>query len=155
MDGILITNLDEIVKNPEVTSVIQKSDRWGIMSYETGDFFGKGLVAADFGHPADVILQPKVAGWHKVYIASPRLNRGIWLTVRFDNEENFTHIKNSAFPPLSGWHPGESFEELFWFIDRHFMHAGRGDFTDVPVRAVSTVTLPADGITAMTPKMQM
>ncbi|MBQ8747403.1 MAG: hypothetical protein IJZ08_06000 [Clostridia bacterium] len=114
MDGILISNLDEIVKNPEVTSVIQKNDRWGIMSYETGEFSGKGLVAADIGTPADAILQPNLSGWYKIYVASARLVWGFFLEIKLDNEPSFTQIKNSAYSPLSAWHPGESFEEIFW-----------------------------------------
>ncbi len=139
MEGILISNLEEIVKNPEVTSVIQKNDRWGIMSYETGDFAGKGLVASDFGYPDDVILQPKLSGWHKIFVASTRFSRGFLLELKLDNEPNFTQIQNSGFPAFGGWHPSECFEELFWccadLTDREIIFHKNKDGYSLPLLA--------------------
>ncbi len=114
MEGILFSNLNEIVKNKEVINEIQRDDVWGIMPYEAGRIKGNALVTTEIGFPADVVFQPKLEGWHKVFICSNRMDGGFRLHMKFDNEEHYTIIGNSGHPPKTSWCSTTSMEELFW-----------------------------------------
>ncbi len=114
MEGILFSNLNEIVKNQEDIHEIQRDDVWGIMQYEAGRVKGNALITTEIGFPKDLILQPKLTGWYKIFIASNRIDGGFSLHVKFDNEKHFTIINNTANSPKTIWWRNESMEEIFW-----------------------------------------
>ncbi|MBQ8747401.1 MAG: hypothetical protein IJZ08_05990 [Clostridia bacterium] len=115
MEGIVFSNLNEIVKNKEVLSDTQKKDLWSVMPYETSCVKGKALITGDSSHPADVILQPKLTGWHKVFVTSTRMDGGFSLLMKMDNVKHFTDIENcTQFPPKVQWWYNECVEEHFW-----------------------------------------
>ncbi len=114
MEGIVFSNLNEIVKNKEVLSEIQRDDVWGIMPYEAGHVKGNALVTRDVSYPADLVLAPKLTGWHKIFVCSCRMDGGFALQIKFDNEERFTTIHNSYHWPKISWHLNECMEEIFW-----------------------------------------
>ncbi len=114
MEGIVFSNLYEIVKNKEAVSEYQRNDTWGLLPYEAGYVTGTALVTRDIARVDDLVLSPKLTGWHKIFICSCRMDGGFALRVKFDNEERFATICNSFHNSPASWHRNEYFEEIFW-----------------------------------------
>ncbi len=115
MEGIVFSNLNEIVKNKEVISETQTHDVWGIMPFETAEVQGLGVVTTDVGLPAPLVLSPKLTGWHKVYIGAIDMSGEIMLQVKLDNEDAYTMLSNSrgkATP--KSWTQTEMVREMFF-----------------------------------------
>ncbi len=114
MEGIVFSNVNEIVKNKEIISEIQHDDTWGVMPYEAGYVKGNALITREYAKVDDVILQPKLTGWHKIFVCSSRMDGGFCFQIKFDNEEHYTIVSNSSQPSKVSWNYNECMEEIFW-----------------------------------------
>ncbi len=114
MEGIVLSNLDELVKNPEVLSEAQEDDKWSVMEYEIADVKGKCIIASETAQPPDITFVPKLKGWHKIFVASWRLGGGYAIHVKLDTDPVFTCINDPTNTVPSQWQPMEWVEEHFW-----------------------------------------
>ncbi len=158
MDGFVFSNLHEIVKNKEVISEKQSADIWGILPYETEAVQGNGLVAADIGNPDDVILSPKLSGWHKIFIASMMMQGAFYMNMRLDNEEHFSYLTtNWGGRTPSTWHPDEQVREIFWccadLTDRDII-LSKSDSVITPLLWIRCVPMTEDEIAAYKESMR-
>ncbi len=154
MKGILFSNLNEIVKNPEVISDIQTDDVWGILPYETAEVQGNALVTTEDGYPADLVLSPNLSGWHKVYIGTMGMDGGFMFQVKLDNAEQFTVLSERyAKPSPRIWMGYEQIREVYWcsadLTDRDLIFHKMKTWSDVtPVVWLRCVPMTEDEIAA-------
>ena len=114
MEGIIFSRLNEIVKNPEVTTVEYSPNHWYVMPYTAEDVSGNCLMAAEDEYPEDLILAPGLKGWHKVFICSWKLDGGYSFRIKLDNEKYFNFANDSFYPSWGQWTYMEQAEEFFW-----------------------------------------
>ena len=114
MDGIVFSKLDEIVKNPDVLTKEYAPDHWYVMPYVAEDVSGNCLAAAEDEYPEDLILAPKINGWHKVFIGTWKLDGGYSFRMKLDNDKYFNFVNDSFYPSWGQWTYMETVEELFW-----------------------------------------
>ncbi len=114
MEGIVFSDLSKIVKNPEAISDRPDNDRWCVMPYETAAVSGNALMSTYSGAPKDVVLAPKLTGWHKIFISSIRMVGDFWLLMKLDNEEYFMTIHDSYVTAEEAHSTNETVEEQFW-----------------------------------------
>ncbi len=114
MEGIVFSNVDEIVKNKEVISEPMTPDHWGVIPYEVADIKGNCLVTVDEGHPGDLILAPNLTGWHKIFFCSWKLDAGYSFLMKLDNEKYFQIYNDASYPSAGQWSRMEYVEESFW-----------------------------------------
>ena len=114
MDGIVFSNLNEIVKNPSALADPMRDGCWGMIPYEITDFTGTCLVSREGDSPEDLILQPKLTGWYKIFIASWKIVDGYSFLMKLDNEKHFKLVNDSIYPPVGPTPRMEYVEEFFW-----------------------------------------
>ena len=114
MEGIVFSDLEKIVKNPEAVSERPDNDRWYIMPYETAKISGNALMSTYSGAPKDVVLSPNLSGWHKIFVSSIRMVGDFWLLMKLDNEEHFMTIHDSYVTAEESHSTNETVEEQFW-----------------------------------------
>ena len=108
MKEILFNNLDELVIEKENISYLPKMDKWGVMSYELGDFSGKMLFCAQGAKVKNITLDFKVKGWYKIYFGSTNFCFGTENYFSFGDGRNIFRPEN-----VSSWMPNEFAEESF------------------------------------------
>lgn len=114
MEGIVLSNLDKLVKNPEVMSYEPSDDLWNAMSYEVCDIKGTCILTAESTTPPDITFVPGLTGWYKIFVASWRLDGGFAVHLKLDTDPVFTIINDSAIPAGGQWQKMEWVEEHFW-----------------------------------------
>ncbi len=114
MEGIVFSNLNEIVKNPDAISNRPSEDRWCVMPYETAAVSGNALMTTYTGAPKDVVLAPRLTGWHKIFVSSIRMVGDFWLLMKLDNEDHFMTIHDSYETAPEAHSTNETVEEQFW-----------------------------------------
>ncbi len=114
MEGIVYSNLKEIVKNKEAISTDIQTEKWGLMPYEAGRVKGECLVAAEQAQAEDLVFAPKLKGWHKIYIATTRLFDGYSFDIKMDTDRFFMPTCNTSFAPPFNWTEMENVEEMFY-----------------------------------------
>ena len=114
MEGIVLSNLDELVKNPAVISEEESTEHWNVIDYEIADIKGKCIVASQQAQPDDITFVPGLKGWHKIFVASWRLDGGFALELKLDTDPVFTCFNDSATPAPGQWQRLEWVEEHFW-----------------------------------------
>ena len=116
MDGVVFSRLNEIVENREVISEAKQAENvWGIMPYETAAVQGNALVAAEDSFPGDLVIDPKLTGWYRIYVGSVDLGHGISLQMKLDNEAHFSMFTTDWGGRIpSTWHRDEQMREFYY-----------------------------------------
>ena len=114
MKEILFSDLAQIVKNKENIKNELTPDRWQAMDYEVGDFSGKALVAGEETFPKNLILEPNLKGWHRIYVSMIRPDFANKLYIKLTSEETFTSIYPPTENPPTKWASYEYAQEFFW-----------------------------------------
>ena len=114
MEGIVFSNVNELVKNQDAISEPIKDGCWGVLPYEIDEVTGNCLVTREDDHPADLILAPKLTGWYKIFIASWKIAGGYSFRLKLDNEKYFKFFNDSSYPSSGQWSRMEYAEESFW-----------------------------------------
>ncbi len=112
MEQILISNLNEIVKNTDELVQVQEKDKWMYMEYTAKDIHGNMLASAYFDYPADLILAPKVKGWCKVFVAFVKL--GGSFNLKLTGDADFTRFGAPTMSVPAQWQANEFIPEFFW-----------------------------------------
>ncbi len=114
MEGIILSHLPEFVKNKEVLAHPQADDKWGIMPYDVEGIQGEALITAQDGFPEDLVIAPRLTGWHKIFICGWKMGGGYEYLVKLDNEPHFHFHNYTGLPGKSHWSGLEHVEEQFW-----------------------------------------
>ena len=112
MEQILISNLNEIVKNTDELVQVQEKDKWMYMEYTAKDIHGNMLVSSFFDHPADLILAPNVKGWCKVFVAFVKM--GGSFNLKMTGAADFTEFAAPTMSVPAQWQANEFVPEFFW-----------------------------------------
>lgn len=112
MEQIIISNLNEIVKNTDELVQVQEKDKWMYMEYTAKDIHGNMLVSSFFDHPADLTLAPNVKGWCKVYVAFVKL--GGTFNMKLTGDADFTAFGAPTMSVPAQWQANEFIPEFFW-----------------------------------------
>ncbi len=112
MEQIIISNLNEIVKNTDELVQVQEKDKWMYMEYTAKDIHGNMLVSSFFDHPADLVLAPNVKGWCKVFVAFVKL--GGSFNMKLTGDDDFTAFGAPTMSVPAQWQANEFIPEFFW-----------------------------------------
>ena len=114
MEGIVYSNLKEIVKNKEAISTDVNTDKWGVMPFQAGEVTGECLIAAELAYPEDLVIAPPLKGWHKIYIATSRLFDGYSFDIKMDDDRFFMPTRKTSYAPTTNWTGMERVQEFFY-----------------------------------------
>lgn len=117
MEGreIFYTDLSAIVKE-EISDTISK-DFWLKVSYETPDYKGVALFAADSCEPKPITLQLNAKGWYKIYLCIGEITGNDLLQVSLSKDKGMTMIRPSHLSVVDGtasWARFDFAEEVFY-----------------------------------------
>ncbi len=112
MEQILISNLNEIVKNTDALVQVQEKDKWMYMEYTAKDIHGNMLVSSFFDHPEDLVLAPNVKGWCKVFVAFVKM--GGSFNLKLTGDADFTKFDAPTMTVPAQWQANEFVPEFFW-----------------------------------------
>ncbi len=111
MEGIVISDLKSIVKNPDALGARGNAETWFPIDYETGDVKGKLLTANAAAHPEPIVLSPNLTGWYKIYLS--RIEGG-FSYIRLSDERMPTMITGVSADRPPRTYSFEWAEEIFW-----------------------------------------
>lgn len=117
MNGNIYSALEEIAVNKEMIKEKTTTDYWQSMEYETAEIKGKLLLAGELTNPKEeLVLCPKLKGWHKIYIAFLDLAHEARsrIYIRLSDENVFHSIRSSRASKPGQWASYEYIEEVFW-----------------------------------------
>ncbi|MBQ8747408.1 MAG: hypothetical protein IJZ08_06025 [Clostridia bacterium] len=114
MEGIIISDLNQIIKNKDVLGAHGNSDTWFTVDYETDTIRGKMLTALETSHPEPIVLSPELTGWYKIYHARITNDGSMTAYMRFSDEKMPTMIREGFFPRPPRENSFEWVEEQLW-----------------------------------------
>ncbi len=111
MNGILFSDLESIAKEKFLLSEKSLKNYWQTVKYETAHVSGALLSTKQDSFPKPITLEPKISGWHKIYV-------GI-VTCINEVEKNVVNLKLSSDETYTQFRPsfdieGAGIEENFW-----------------------------------------
>ena len=104
---ILFSNLGECFSPAENISEHGDKDVWRVIPYRTGDIRGTLLSSLREGTPRDVVFNPHLTGWYRIYVCLPAFS-GQVLKLKLSGDEGFFRLS----PLRQG--RAMAFEESFW-----------------------------------------
>lgn len=112
-EGIRITDFSAASISPAdgVTTSPRPPDKWELVSYETTIGSGTMLFARAGAQPKPVTIDPKLKGWHRIYVATfSGYNGRLWMQLSGDPSPSmFVQGKTGIH-----WLPCEQGEEVCW-----------------------------------------
>ena len=108
---ILFSDLAKQCAPYENISDKRLKDKWYSCSYETKDFSGSMLVAFEECNPNDVELNPKISGWHKIYVGLyTHFTEQSEIDIKLTSDEAFMAVS----PCLERGFGEHIVEDVFW-----------------------------------------
>lgn len=110
----------EVIINDLVAASMEKenfSDHttrnlWEVVSYETAEVSGKGIVASPRTMPEPLTLNPGLEGWYKIYVCMANLGGGSYISIKLSNDEFAKVVAPGKWHV--NWGTFEKVEESYW-----------------------------------------
>ena len=103
---VFLTDMAEAFGNSDAISEIGSIDKWRSVTYETNSHSGVMLAALGKGCPADIVCEPKLEGWYKIYLGVPA-HPDTRLFIKLKQDEAFLMVHNQRLN-------GNFVEEFLW-----------------------------------------
>ena len=114
MKSCIFSDLSAITENKEVIKNEISTDCWQMLDYEINGICGKMLVAGEETYPQPVILDPKLKGWHRIYISMVNIGFVNRLNIKLTSDKTFASVYTPKESTPSRWAPYEYAQEFFW-----------------------------------------
>ena len=107
--GIRISNFSNVTPSELITNVWDNSNgKWELVSYEAT--VCKGTMLYTKSNPKPVTIEPKLKGWHRIYIATFGAGGRLWFRLTNDTSPTMMTKGGTGL----GWIPFEQGEEIYW-----------------------------------------
>ena len=110
---LLFSYLDQVFEPKSSLSPDSLADKWRIIPYETENWSGNLLEAADASNPGDISFNPNLTGWYKIYVGL--LFPGV-ISIKLTSDPTFFNYKSSLTvnTPDCNYGRGVFLEETLW-----------------------------------------
>lgn len=110
----------EIVINDLVAASMEKENfsdfitrnAWEVVSYETAEVSGKGIVASPRTMPKPLTINPCLKGWYKIYVCMADLGGGSRISMKLSDDEFAKMMAPGKW--YMNWATFEKVEEAYW-----------------------------------------
>lgn len=110
----IISDLANAIAEKEHLSQKSTFDKWETVAYETAKVSGSLLIASEESFPAPVTIDPKLSGFHRIYVCMTDVGSPSRIDLRLTNDEFPTTMRAAALGAYAAWMPTENAEESFW-----------------------------------------
>lgn len=111
LDGIIFSDLAKCCEPASRISMMREKGKWDAIPYETAQVKGNLLSALYDNTPEPVMLNPKLTGWHRIFlgiVATTDNYKINYVNVRLDND-----VAVNTFNPYQNLRSG-AVEDVYW-----------------------------------------
>ena len=110
----LISDLAAAAAEKDAFSEVTSADRWELFSYETAEVSGRGIIASPRTTPGPITLDPKLAGWYRIYVSMASEDGMNAVELKLSKDEFSRVASPGKVDRFISWNSFEVAEESFW-----------------------------------------
>jgi hypothetical protein len=117
MKGYILADFMNAVIEKEHLAEGNATDKWEVVPYELKGISGKMLNASAENFPAPVTVEPKLTGWHRIYVCMLDYGGrffGNHTYLKLTDDEYSSHMRAADMGRYIAWSLQEKAEEAFW-----------------------------------------
>lgn len=140
MKEYLFTDLQAAAAEKDRITGTYSLNAWQAVPYETEQYSGTMLVAAQDSHPGEITIPLGLHGWYKIHLGLIKLSSNMYTYFKLDSDIAFSGI-TARGDQMDGtlWGMYETANDIFWknaFLDGDCLHISH---PDTSVRELSAV----------------
>ena len=117
MQGYIISDFGNAVLEKDRLADFNATDKWEVVSYELKGVSGTMLNASAENFPAPVTVEPKLVGWHKIYVCMLDYGGRSFsnhIHLKLTDDEYSSHMRAADMGRYIAWSLQEKAEEALW-----------------------------------------